>query len=58
MAAALETARPPDAPGGLAALATLVGALVLARVAEDPAQAGAILAAAREAVLPADPPEG
>lgn len=55
MAAVLEATRPPAGPDGLASLATLVGAVVLARLAADPAQAAAILAAAREAVLPPAP---
>ncbi|MBN8874978.1 MAG: TetR/AcrR family transcriptional regulator [Rhodospirillales bacterium] len=53
----LESLLPPQADGtpdrdrARAALATMVGAVVLARLADDPAEAAATLQAAREAVL-------
>jgi TetR/AcrR family transcriptional repressor of nem operon len=43
-----------DAQQPMAALSTLVGAVVLARIADDPALAEAFLRAAQDSVLPAD----
>lgn len=44
---------PPDADAAMAALATLVGAVTLARAMDDPAVSGRIAAAAERVLLPA-----
>jgi TetR/AcrR family transcriptional repressor of nem operon len=48
----------PADSAAMAALSTMVGAVVLARLCSDPALAEAILAAAREHTLPATPAQG
>jgi TetR/AcrR family transcriptional regulator, transcriptional repressor for nem operon len=52
MAAVLQRVLPdPDPGAALAALSTMVGAVVLARLTDDPSAAGAVLEAAKSAVL-------
>ena len=55
----LATVLPPRRRGGaLAALSTLAGAVMLSRLTDDPALAGAFLQAAADAILPGKPAPG
>ena len=58
MLAALQRCRPEDgAPGAMARLSCMVGAVLLARLSRDPMLAAGLLAAAKERISAAVPPD-